>query len=82
VGKIYFSKGAMVHAAYLDSIGADTIYHLLKLPGGDFTFDPNLPAGLVTSIQHSNTQVVLDALRVIDEETHRLRESGEASDAT
>ena len=82
VGKIYFNKGAMIHAAYLDSIGADTIYHLLKLPGGDFTFDPNLPAGLVTSIQHSNTQVVLDALRVIDEETHRLRESGEASDAT
>jgi tetratricopeptide (TPR) repeat protein len=76
VGKIYFSKGAMIHAAYLDSIGADSIYHLLKLPGGDFNFDPNLPAGVVTSIQHSNTQVVLDALRIIDEEAHQRAEGG------
>lgn len=81
VGKIYFQNGGMVHASFKEAVGQDAILHLFRLQGGDFVFEPGLPPNLVRSITDSNTSVVLDVLRTMDEETHKLKkEKGEASD--
>jgi tetratricopeptide (TPR) repeat protein len=73
VGKIYFQNGGMMHASFKEQVGQDAILHLFRLQGGDFVFDPVLPPGLVRTITDSNTSVVLDVLRTIDEETHKLK---------
>lgn len=74
-GWIYFTQGNMIHASFKEVIGEDAIILLLKLTGGDFTFDPALPPNVIRTITGTNTQVVLDALRIIDEETQRIEET-------
>ena len=73
VGKIFFQNGGMMHASFKEMVGQDAIVHLFRLRGGDFVFEPILPPGLVRTITDPNMSVVLDAMRVIDEETHKLK---------
>ena len=82
VGRIYFQNGGMMHASFKEAVGQDAILHLFQLQGGDFVFEPVLPAGLVRTINDPNMSVVLDAMRTIDEETNKLRKAkGEAGDS-
>lgn len=77
-GKIYFRDGGMIHAHFKQMEGQGALVSLFKLTGGDFMFDPRLPALEKTTISGSNTHVVLDALRVIDEEAHHAAEGASA----
>jgi tetratricopeptide (TPR) repeat protein len=80
LGRIFFQNGGMIHASFKESVGEEAILQLFRLQGGDFIFEPVLPPNLVQTITGSNTSVVLDVLRVMDEETHKLKKK-QASDA-
>ncbi len=73
-GQIFFHDGAMFHANFKDKTGQGAIIELFKLVGGDFMFDPKLPPNPPETLRGSNTGIVLEALRIIDEEKARLRE--------
>jgi len=68
-GRIYFQNGTIIHAAFKDAVGEAAILQLFRLKGGDFMFETPLPAEVVHTLHNPNTQIVLDALRVIDEES-------------
>lgn len=68
VGSLAFQDGRIVHASYRDQSGPLALIPLLRLTGGHFRFEPGLPDPTPHSIHGTNTQIVLDALRIIDEE--------------
>jgi len=67
-GNIYFQKGNIMHASFQGVEGRTAIVDLFKLKGGDFIFAPDIPEGVSRTIDGSNTQIVLESLRLIDEE--------------
>ena len=79
-GKIYFRAGKIIHADFYQWEGMDAIIKLFKLKGGNFTFEVELPSHIPETIKGSNTQVVLEAMRIIDEETHNLKKDSEITE--
>lgn len=73
-GNIYFRNGSIQQAMFQGHLGQTAIVELFRLSGGDFKFEPTIPETIAPGFEGSNTQIVLDALRVIDEENHRRRE--------
>jgi len=73
-GHIYFQQGKIIHAVCNRQEGRGAILDILRQSSGDFMLKPELPADLTPSITGSNTQIVLEALRIIDEETGKIQE--------
>ncbi|MBN2430576.1 MAG: DUF4388 domain-containing protein [Acidobacteria bacterium] len=73
-GHIYFQQGKIVHACYNQQEGRAAILDILRQQRGDFMLKPELPSDLTPTITGSNTQIVLEALRIIDEETGKIQE--------
>lgn len=65
-GEIYLRAGQIVHARVGELAGEEAIYELAIWPEGDFLFTPGSEAGTV-SIQRSNTNLLMEAARRIDE---------------
>jgi len=65
-GQIYLEEGHIVHADVGDLSGEEAVYELSIWPEGDFKFTPGQPAPS-TSIQKSNTNLLMEAARRIDE---------------
>jgi Domain of unknown function (DUF4388) len=65
-GFIYLKNGQMVHARLGDLTGEEAIYALAIWSTGDFQFTPNEEADTV-SIQKSNTSLLMEAARRLDE---------------
>ena len=65
-GFIYLKNGQMVHARLGDLIGEEAIYALAIWSTGDFQFTPAEEADTV-SIQRSNTSLLMEAARRLDE---------------
>ncbi|MBP7867218.1 MAG: DUF4388 domain-containing protein [Acidobacteria bacterium] len=74
-GHVYFNDGNMFHAIFKEKIGQHAIIELKRLKGGDFMFDPKLPENPPETLRGSNMAIVLEALRVIDEEAIREKDA-------
>jgi tetratricopeptide (TPR) repeat protein len=73
-GRIFFQSGRIIHAVCGEFSGRNAIIGILRQNSGDFLFKPEIPADVTPSITGSNTQIVLEALRIIDEETGKIHE--------
>jgi len=65
-GEIYLRGGHIVHAELGDLRGEEAVYELAIWPEGDFVFTPWRETEL-TTIQKSNTNLLMEAARRIDE---------------
>ncbi len=65
-GEIYLRGGQIVHAHAGDLRGEEAMYELAIWPEGDFVFTPGTETEL-TTIQKSNTNLLMEAARRIDE---------------
>src|SRR3954462_15660951 len=65
-GEIYLRGGQIVHAQAGDLLGEEAVYELAIWPEGDFVFTPGKETD-VTTIQKSNTNLLMEAARRIDE---------------
>lgn len=65
-GFIYLKNGQMVHALFGDLTGEEAIYALALWSSGDFQFTPSEETG-VSSIEKSNTRLLMEAARRLDE---------------
>lgn len=65
-GEIYLRGGQIVHAQVGDLQGEEAMYELAIWPEGDFVFTPGKETE-VTTIQKSNTNLLMEAARRIDE---------------
>jgi Domain of unknown function (DUF4388) len=65
-GEIYLRGGQIVHAHVGDLQGEEAMYELAIWPEGDFVFTPGQETN-VTTIQKSNTNLLMEAARRIDE---------------
>src|SRR5262245_9013873 len=64
-GEIYLRGGHIVHAHVGDLLGEEAMYELAIWPEGDFVFTPGQETN-VTTIQKSNTNLLMEAARRID----------------
>jgi hypothetical protein len=65
-GEIYLRGGHIVHAHVGDLRGEEAVYELAIWPEGDFVFTPGRETE-ITTIQKSNTNLLMEAARRIDE---------------
>ena len=65
-GEIYLRGGQIVHAHVGELQGEEAVYELAIWPEGEFVFTPGKETD-VTSIQKSNTNLLMEAARRIDE---------------
>ena len=65
-GEIFLRGGQIVHAYVGDLQGEEAVYELAIWPEGDFVFTPGLETDR-TTIQKSNTNLLMEAARRIDE---------------
>jgi hypothetical protein len=65
-GEIYLRGGQIVHAHVGDLQGEEAMYELAIWPEGEFVFTPGRETE-VTTIQKSNTNLLMEAARRIDE---------------
>jgi hypothetical protein len=72
-GTIFFNSGKIVDAAYRDRRGEPAMYALVAVKGGSFVYRPSSVSYEVV-ITNSNTNVILEGLRLLDEAN---RDSGE-----
>jgi tetratricopeptide (TPR) repeat protein len=72
-GTIFFNSGKIVDAVYRDRRGEPAMYALVAVKGGSFVYKPSSVSYEVV-ITNSNTNVILEGLRLLDEAN---RDSGE-----
>lgn len=65
-GEIFLRGGQIVHAQVGDLQGEEAVYELAIWPEGEFVFTPGTETQL-TTIQKSNTNLLMEAARRIDE---------------
>lgn len=65
-GEIYLRSGQIVHAEVGELTGEEAVYELAIWSEGDFVFTPGMAAA-TTTIQKSNTNLLMEAARRIDE---------------
>jgi hypothetical protein len=65
-GEIYLNEGKIVHAQNEDTSGEEAVYALAIWRQGEFRFDPG-PASEVKTITKSNTNLLMEAARRLDE---------------
>ena len=65
-GQIFLREGQIVHARTSKLEGEEAVYELAIWPQGDFVFTPGRESTVVT-IQKSNTNLLMEAARRIDE---------------
>lgn len=65
-GRIFLRKGQIVHAAVSTLVGEHAVYELARWQQGEFIFTPGTESEL-DSIDKSNTNLLMEAARQIDE---------------
>jgi len=65
-GRIFLRRGQIVHATTGSLIGEQAVYELARWSDGDFNFTPDAESEVV-SIEKSNTNLLMEAARQIDE---------------
>jgi len=65
-GRIFLRRGQIVHATAGSLVGEQAVYELARWSEGDFNFTPDAESEVV-SIEKSNTNLLMEAARQIDE---------------
>jgi hypothetical protein len=65
-GRIFLRRGQIVHATVGTLAGEQAVYELARWSEGDFAFSPDVESDAV-SIEKSNTNLLMEAARQIDE---------------
>jgi tetratricopeptide (TPR) repeat protein len=73
-GTIFFNGGRMVNATYQDRSGEQAVYALVAVKGGSFDYRPSSAAFDVV-IRNSNTNLLLEGMRQLDEANRNLNEA-------
>ena len=76
-GTIFFNSGRIVNASYQDKVGEPAMYALVAVKGGNFEYKSSSSAFEVV-INNSNTNLLLEGLRLLDEAN---RDQGEGEPA-
>jgi tetratricopeptide (TPR) repeat protein len=73
-GTIFFNVGRIVNAIYQEKAGEHAMYALVAVKGGTFEYQPSATAFDVV-IHNSNTNLLLEGLRLLDEANRDMNES-------
>jgi tetratricopeptide (TPR) repeat protein len=73
-GTIFFNAGRIVNAVYQEKAGEQAMYALVAVKGGTFEYKPSATAFDVV-IHNSNTNLLLEGLRLLDEANRDLNEA-------
>jgi len=73
-GTIFFNVGRIVNAIYQEKAGEQAMYALVAVKGGTFEYQPSATAFDVV-IHNSNTNLLLEGLRLLDEANRDLNET-------
>jgi len=73
-GTIFFNVGRIVNAIYQEKAGEQAMYALVALKGGTFEYQPSATAFDVV-IHNSNTNLLLEGLRLLDEANRDMNEA-------
>jgi len=73
-GTIFFNGGRIVNAVYQEKAGEQAMYALVAVKGGTFEYKPSATAFDVV-IHNSNTNLLLEGLRLLDEANRDLNEA-------
>jgi len=73
-GTIFFNAGRIVNAIYQEKAGEHAMYALVALKGGTFEYEPSATAFDVV-IHNSNTNLLLEGLRLLDEANRDMNEA-------
>jgi hypothetical protein len=65
-GKIFLRRGQIVHATVGTLAGEQAVYELARWSEGEFSFSPDVETEVV-SVEKSNTNLLMEAARQIDE---------------
>jgi Domain of unknown function (DUF4388) len=82
-GEVYYRNGKVVHAELGDLVGADAVIRMMRWDRGQFEFNDQDINGVPTSIEVDLQYIILEAIRIIDEEkaAEGRQESAEAPEA-
>jgi tetratricopeptide (TPR) repeat protein len=73
-GTIFFNVGRIVNAIYQEKAGEQAMYALVAVKGGTFEYQPSATAFDVV-IHNSNTNLLLEGLRLLDEANRDMNEA-------
>src|SRR5262245_4496780 len=73
-GTIFFNVGRIVNAIYQEKAGEQAMYELVAVKGGAFEYQPSATAFDVV-IHNSNTNLLLEGLRLLDEANRDMNEA-------
>jgi len=73
-GTIFFNAGRIVNAIYQEKAGEHAMYALVAVKGGTFEYQPSAKAFDVV-IHNSNTNLLLEGLRLLDEANRDMNEA-------
>jgi tetratricopeptide (TPR) repeat protein len=73
-GTIFFNVGRIVNAIYQEKAGEQAMYALVAVKGGTFEYQPS-PAAFDVVIHNSNTNLLLEGLRLLDEANRDMNEA-------
>jgi len=73
-GTIFFNLGRIVNAIYQEKAGEQAMYALVAVKGGAFEYQPSATAFDVV-IHNSNTNLLLEGLRLLDEANRDMNEA-------
>ncbi len=73
-GSIFFNGGRIVNAVYQEKAGEQAMYALVAVKGGTFEYKPSATDFDVV-IHNSNTNLLLEGLRLLDEANRDLNEA-------
>jgi tetratricopeptide (TPR) repeat protein len=73
-GTIFFNAGRIVNAIYQEKAGEHAVYSLVAVKGGTFEYQPSAAAFDIV-IHNSNTNLLLEGLRLLDEANRDLNEA-------
>ena len=73
-GTIFFNVGRIVNAIYQEKAGEQAMYALVAVKGGTFEYQPS-PTAFDVVIHNSNTNLLLEGLRLLDEANRDMNEA-------
>jgi tetratricopeptide (TPR) repeat protein len=80
-GIIFFNAGRIVNATYLDKSAEPAVYALVAVKGGSFEYQP-AATPFDIAINNSNTNLLLEGLRLLDEANRDSAEAVPADEIT
>ncbi|MBM3801672.1 MAG: DUF4388 domain-containing protein [Acidimicrobiia bacterium] len=78
-GTIFFNGGRIVNAIYQEKAGEQAMYALVAVKGGTFEYQPSTTLFDIV-IHNSNTNLLLEGLRLLDEANRDMNEAEVAPD--